>query len=330
MRITFELKTVTPLFLAGANQNHAELRPASFRGMLRYWFRAAAGSVVGDSNTRALFALESKYFGNAGYGSPIDVRLSSQAVRSTTEPLLPHRHDNTAGNAQAVEVGVRFNLTLSLKPGVSAEILEMAVWSALLALTLGGLGRRSRRGAGSVRIAAVSGDLGQLPSGLQTVLQEVVRQVDSVDDLVAAIRSIRNGAQQAFNGIATAGNLNSPPAFSVLQASTRTVVWEVPGSDSRDYKTALEPLMNKMSDLNATLGGDYRKAFGGIGRSTRRASPLHVTAYPLAETWVLVLTYLEAEYQRGMAGSPQEGIAFLDDLGGRQAYPYTIEEGELL
>lgn len=38
--ITFELETVTPLFLAGADQTEAELRPPAFRGALRYWFRA--------------------------------------------------------------------------------------------------------------------------------------------------------------------------------------------------------------------------------------------------------------------------------------------------
>lgn len=40
--ITFNLETVTPLFLAGANQTEAELRPPAFRGALRYWFRAIA------------------------------------------------------------------------------------------------------------------------------------------------------------------------------------------------------------------------------------------------------------------------------------------------
>ena len=41
--ITFDLETVTPLFLSGADQTIAELRPPAFRGALRYWFRALAG-----------------------------------------------------------------------------------------------------------------------------------------------------------------------------------------------------------------------------------------------------------------------------------------------
>ncbi len=44
--ITFDLETVTPLFLAGADQQKAELRPPAFRGALRYWFRAIAASIT--------------------------------------------------------------------------------------------------------------------------------------------------------------------------------------------------------------------------------------------------------------------------------------------
>jgi len=39
--LTVTLKTVTPLFLGGARQNeHAELRPPSIKGALRFWYRA--------------------------------------------------------------------------------------------------------------------------------------------------------------------------------------------------------------------------------------------------------------------------------------------------
>ena len=46
-RLTFKLQVVTPLFLSGANQQVAELRPPSIRGALRFWFRAMMGGVVG-------------------------------------------------------------------------------------------------------------------------------------------------------------------------------------------------------------------------------------------------------------------------------------------
>ena len=36
----FRLQVVTPLFLSGADQAKAELRPPTIRGALRFWFRA--------------------------------------------------------------------------------------------------------------------------------------------------------------------------------------------------------------------------------------------------------------------------------------------------
>lgn len=44
MKFEVKLQTVTPLFLGGANPDEGpELRPASVRGVLRYWLRAALG-----------------------------------------------------------------------------------------------------------------------------------------------------------------------------------------------------------------------------------------------------------------------------------------------
>src|SRR5438876_480025 len=45
--VTFEVETITPLFLAGADQTKAELRAPSFRGEMRYWLRALVGGLVG-------------------------------------------------------------------------------------------------------------------------------------------------------------------------------------------------------------------------------------------------------------------------------------------
>lgn len=45
--LSFKLQVITPLFLSGAQQKEAELRPPSIRGALRFWFRAMMGGVVG-------------------------------------------------------------------------------------------------------------------------------------------------------------------------------------------------------------------------------------------------------------------------------------------
>lgn len=74
-RATIEL--VTPAFLAGANQESADscdLRSATLRGQLRWWWRTmhAAHLSVGE-----LRALEAKIWGSAEVPSPLQVRILS-------------------------------------------------------------------------------------------------------------------------------------------------------------------------------------------------------------------------------------------------------------
>ena len=43
MKTTFKLKVLTPMFMGGADPEGApELRPASIRGAMRFWFRVIA------------------------------------------------------------------------------------------------------------------------------------------------------------------------------------------------------------------------------------------------------------------------------------------------
>jgi len=44
-KLSFMLETITPLFLSGNDQTTVELRAASIRGHLRYWYRALLGGL---------------------------------------------------------------------------------------------------------------------------------------------------------------------------------------------------------------------------------------------------------------------------------------------
>ena len=60
-RIELDCEIITPMFLGGADQN-AELRAASFKGLLRYWWRIAYGKQF--SSAAALYSAESSLFGS--------------------------------------------------------------------------------------------------------------------------------------------------------------------------------------------------------------------------------------------------------------------------
>ena len=79
-KITFEIETITPMFLAGADQSKAELRAASIKGLLRFWWRA----LQAETDLEELHNRESQIF-----GAPDEkIGGSSFAIRITYDKTL--------------------------------------------------------------------------------------------------------------------------------------------------------------------------------------------------------------------------------------------------
>jgi len=68
----FNVETVSPLMLGNAD-SQPELRATAVRASARYWFRATAGAVIGDTSTQTIFNMEKAVFGCAKEGSPISI-----------------------------------------------------------------------------------------------------------------------------------------------------------------------------------------------------------------------------------------------------------------
>src|SRR6266705_4452584 len=89
--VTFTLQTITPLFLAGADQTKAELRAPSFRGQMRYWYRALVGGLIG-TDQKALgkvIEAETAVFGATDRGSAVSIKVSgvSSEPKEFTEQI---------------------------------------------------------------------------------------------------------------------------------------------------------------------------------------------------------------------------------------------------
>lgn len=311
-RITLILETVTPLFLSGANpRTTAEIRPPSFRGLMRYWFRALAGGVMGDQELNMIREKESSIFGSPDdkYGqSSVWVRMGIPKYNQHyTARVLPH-HDDIWTSHQgkklrnkpqpAIPPGVSPTLTLTLKPGSDIKNLETALWSLLVGVALGGIGKRSRRGFGSLR---VKNFIGELPSELSNELTQQLEQSTELpasgEELATHIGQLLASARSAFAMLL--GNptprFNAPPHFSALEPDTPVVVW-APKDPAASYVEILSPLMNMLSDKMHEMGEHkFAQAFGGI--RPRRASPLWVSTHRLQNNgWALVLTHLKAQH----------------------------------
>lgn len=165
---TLKCTLITPLYSYGAYQNKIpEIRASQLKGMMRYTYRIACPA----RNTKKLFANEAHLFGGAartdGSGKPrhasplrLLVREGSD-IRMDSAALLYHKDTNPEKNPvmNYFKEG-SFSVSLRLNPLIRPQIqpsfekidLDWYVDIAALSLMLCGLGRRSRKGRGSVFI----------------------------------------------------------------------------------------------------------------------------------------------------------------------------------
>jgi hypothetical protein len=77
--IDLELTILTPAFVSGADQNETEIRAATVRGLLRWWWRATVGH---ECNLAELVRREAQIFGSTSEGlkSPLQVIVRDISV----------------------------------------------------------------------------------------------------------------------------------------------------------------------------------------------------------------------------------------------------------
>lgn len=192
---TYTIELITPMFgggvEAGVNDPSFPIRPTAIRGQLRFWWRATRGHVLAD----AMWQREEEIFGSTEFPSPLAVEVIQQPHLRTVEPTYRDRFGPIAyalfsaveNNQQVCEPGIRFGLRLrcdsptllrtrrkaqnearkaAKKTPLAAEIVEIGpeIEAAVLAwCKYGGLGARTRRGAGAIRMVEPAETTGLLP-----------------------------------------------------------------------------------------------------------------------------------------------------------------------
>jgi CRISPR-associated protein Cmr1 len=193
-QITARFRVTTPLFAGGATPARAELRATSFKGLLRFWWRALPEQARLDST--ALARAEAALFGSARLRQS-RVRLRLEVLREPmplTPPTRLNRNGSGAGNDKdLIGPGARYlgygliqafdskdketrqvikaagelqrpclpapfdlSLHVHLLPGVRDEQAEQVESALILMGTLGGLGSRARRGFGSLSLVELT------------------------------------------------------------------------------------------------------------------------------------------------------------------------------
>jgi CRISPR-associated protein Cmr1 len=162
--ITFKCKTITPMLMHGADGKSAELRPASIKGILRFWWRAIHGNLP----LKDLHEQEGEIFGSTDKRSSFSIRINKyENLQIEDKNPLPHKKQGDKGYhlAKALKENQTFQVIIS---GQNLNLIQNLF---ILATTLGGFGQRSRRGFGSVQI--VGSEVLSSPENIEEFIKRI-------------------------------------------------------------------------------------------------------------------------------------------------------------
>ncbi len=178
MKITFKCKSITPLFMAGADGRIPELRPSEFKGMMRWWWRA----IKAENDIERLKNDEANIFGGTGEGegkSKVQVRVKGISPPKVGNNLkvdyrLKWRFDRNTNSLVGENAGIGYLLYSTVLPNrerpyikdgyefeltltsMDEEAFNKACASLWLAIYLGGFGTRARRGGGNIEVTGMN------------------------------------------------------------------------------------------------------------------------------------------------------------------------------
>lgn len=290
--VIFDLQTVTPLFLAGADQATAEIRASSFRGEMRYWLRALVGGMVGtnDDGLTEIKKSETEVFGATDTGSAVRVRASQpvgKLLQFTENISKPGSKQQATGKGYLLwsmrlkkpsryyyAPETRFQICLSTR-SEDIVIHKKGIASLWLLTHLGGVGSRSRRCAGSLSITLHEGDAYDFPFTIPANINSLKSQIEQG---IIAARSLYKTTQSSM----------SDARFDTLSRNTCRI-WIL--QQERPWETseaAMEAIGESLQNYRSTIPLSQRKVFGlplkGLkSRVERQASPLLLRLVELQE-----------------------------------------------
>ena len=227
-------RVVTPMFCSGINPDSPEVRLPSFKGVLRYWWRALEWSHHG-ANLKDIREQEKALFGSADGGQSkvsmrllptseppkvsknevLHVSLTSNAVvgegarylgYGIMETFASSKKKTKSGQLKRGCIHVPFDFTVHMRGSRLNKRELKSLKDALIALgILGGMGARSRNGYGSLAIQS-----------LRVNGNEQWNVPRSINDLCDKIKALQHNKNPS--------NLPEYPEYTALSDKTRHVL----------------------------------------------------------------------------------------------------------
>ena len=254
--------------MSGADGNTPELRTPSIKGALRYWWRAMNGHLPLEDKKdnkgvvieKGLRTIEGDIFGDTSQRSEIiiqgiDIIDNYNIVKEAKVPHKPFKND-------AFDKGLNFNIRFALTDSKSfnKSQLESLIF---LTFTLGGLGNRSRRGFGSVKI-------------------EGFKQ-DSMDNIFNHLQNINPKFKQITEG----GMIRIESEFKRANPYPFIKTIEI----GRAKSNLIQKIADTTHDLKHREGRIYEASLGFAARE-RFASPIYVSTVSVINGIAPIITTL--------------------------------------
>jgi CRISPR-associated protein Cmr1 len=237
--ITFTCKVITPMFLSGADGQTPELRAPSIKGAMRFWWRA----MHGEEDLAKLKKREEEIFGGGGesaHRSSFSIHVSDgqqdlkihpdfwkdigceKRFNRNNQEYIDSRNAKYKGiayvfystfmdyeNLKTPIVDGDFKIRFMFKNSEKENILDDIIDAFKGVVYIGGIGARSRRGAGSISVIDIHVSTG-LKSEEEKLRQKFFPDIKSRFDLEKFIKNNSFSNNQKNNSFS---NLNSAKIY---------------------------------------------------------------------------------------------------------------------
>jgi len=209
------------------------------------------------------------------------VRVAGNVKHASYRPLL-HNPQKTF-TFSGIKPGETFSLeVVPRRPYESVS--PIVIFTTALWLLLGGVGKRARRGFGTLRLQNEVASFPFTPkvykdaSELETTLRRVIEQAQ------AEARNLTSALKVA------SGTLGTPPAFPILHPDhTKILLCKYPFATWEEAMKAFWELLRSNQYRNDPV-------FGFAGSGGRQASPLHLRVVKIGSKYHLLMTAFRSRF----------------------------------
>ena len=164
--MNIKCEIITPLLMHGNDGKTPELREQSFKGVMRFWFRA----IYGNLGLKDLREKEAKIFGDTSQKSSFRMKIKKNSLNTDSFNPLPHKQSNFKVKGFSPEQTFEIEFL--------GKNLELVKKIFILSTILGGFGQRSRRGFGSIKILEVDNNKHEFEYSTEKI-EELIKTINS-------------------------------------------------------------------------------------------------------------------------------------------------------